>query len=332
MGRISKLITHVKRGTALRRFNFEKVKKTAIANASIWKDFLATDKNAVVKEVFNNIKLNLYKDSSLSESLYKGDFEYQEVQFLNSFLKPNDVFVDIGANIGYFSIIASKRVASNGKVYSFEPTVKTYERLEESLKLNHCDNVQTHQVALSDKCEQREFTSSTDGFDAYNSLESPSQGASFSKNIVQTQTFDFFQKENNIPTPTLIKIDVEGWEIPVIQGMKEMLEKKDAPILIVEFTEDNAQLSGFTCADLFDLISSFGYSLYKYNWVRNELVKQQKKEYYSYTNLIAMKDSSETKSRLKIFISPNPLAEFFPLGFKKGRTCGSILFPASIFH
>jgi FkbM family methyltransferase len=304
MGRISILINHLKRGTALRRVHFEKVKKTAISNASQWKDFLASDKNFLSKEIFNDIKLNLYKDSSLSESLFKGDFEYQEVQFLNSFLKPNDVFIDIGANIGYFSIIASKRVASNGKVYSFEPTDKTYERLRQSLILNNCNNVHTYQVALSDKCEQREFTTSTDGFDAYNSLGSPSQGASFSKDIVQTQTFDFFQKEHNIPTPTLIKIDVEGWEIPVIEGMKETLEKANAPFLIVEFTEDNAQLSGFTCADLYDLIISFGYSLYKYNWVRNELIKQDNKDYYSYTNLIAMKDDSEAKKRLKnVFIS-----------------------------
>ena len=171
------------------------------------------------------------------------------------------------------------------------------------MKLNNCNNIQTLQIALSDKCEQREFTTSNDGFDAYNSLGSPSQGVSFSTDIVQTQTFDFFQKENNVPNPTLIKIDVEGWEIPVIKGMKETLEKTNAPLLIVEFTEDNAQLSGYTCADLFDLISSFGYSLYKYNWVRNELIKQEKKEYYSYTNLIAIKDVTETKNRLKnIFI------------------------------
>lgn len=299
MSRISKLINHLKRGTALRRIQFEKVKKAAISNANQWKDFLATDKDFVSKQIFNDIKLNLYKDSSLSESLYKGDFEYQEVQFLNSFLKPDDVFVDIGANIGYFSIIASKRVAPNGKVYSFEPTDKTYKRLQESLKLNHCNNVQTYQIALSDKCEQREFTVSNDGFDAYNSLGNPSQGANFSKNVVQTQTFDFFQKENNIPFPTLIKIDVEGWEIPVIKGMKETLEKENAPFLIVEFTEDNAQLSGFTCADLYDLILSFGYSLYKYNWVRNELVKQENKDYYSYTNLVAIKNITEAKKRLK---------------------------------
>ena len=138
-----------------------------------------------------------------------------------------------------------------------EPTEKTFERLENSIKINECKNIHAFQIALSDKSEEREFTVSNDGFDAYNSLGNPSQGENFTRSMVQTSTFDEFKKQNNIPNPTIIKIDVEGWEIPVLNGMKDTLSTDNAPLLIVEFTEENAQLSGYSCSSLYELISSF---------------------------------------------------------------------------
>ena len=298
MSKIVKLINHIKRGTASRRIQFEKVKKKALNNEAKWNRFQSRKDHTVKTILFDEIKLVLDKNSSLSKSLFRGDFEYQEVQFLKTFLRDKDIFVDIGANIGYFSIIASKKV-KQGKVYSFEPTEKTFERLENSIKINECKNIHAFQIALSDKSEEREFTVSNDGFDAYNSLGNPSQGENFTRSMVQTSTFDEFKKQNNIPNPTIIKIDVEGWEIPVLNGMKDTLSTDNAPLLIVEFTEENAQLSGYSCSSLYELISSFGYNLYKYNWVRNELIQQANKEHFSYTNLICLKDTSIIQSRLK---------------------------------
>ena len=299
MTKLFRLTKHFIRGTIFRRFFFEKIKRQALIKEKKWVEFYASNQESIILNYLNGASLKLYKDSSLSPNLNRGDFEFHEIRFINDFLQHKDTFIDIGANIGYFSMIASKCVGDEGKIHSFEPTKKTYDRLLESIKLNQANNVSAHKIALSNISEEREFTISNDGFDAYNSLGKPSEGSDFIKEIVHTKPFDTVIEEKNISTPSLIKIDVEGWEMPVIEGMKNLLNKKDAPVLMVEFTEDNANLAGFSCSDLYDLISNFNYSMYKYNWVRNELVKQENKEYYTYTNLIAIKDNSPFFDRLK---------------------------------
>lgn len=297
MVKIFRLISHIINGTLQRRIHFEKIKKRAIERTQEWNEFYLSPEDNITIDFDNDTSLKLYKDSTLSQDLHKGNFEFHEIKFISSFLQSGDAFIDVGANIGYFSVVASRSVGT-GSVHSFEPTKKTYKRLLESIDLNKTKNIYPHKVALSDVKERREFTTSNDGFDAYNSLGVPSQGIDFSKETLTTVTLDAFLKEQNIATPTLIKIDVEGWEIPVIKGMKELLNKKDSPVLMVEFTEDNAKLSGFSCANLFNLISSFNYALYKYNWVTNELVKQENKKFYTYTNLVCIKANSAYFERL----------------------------------
>ena len=280
MNKAIKLFNHFTRGTIFRRLEYEKVKKNAIQKEKAWNDFLNSDQKEIVIQITNGSILKLYKDSSLSPHLFKGDFEFHEIKFILTFLEKGDVFIDIGANIGYFSITASSSVGETGAVHCFEPTEQTYSRLLGSIALNNAKNIFPHATALSNLNEERAFTVSTNGFDAYNSLGTPSEGEGFSKKILFTRSLDSFLKEENIADPSLIKIDVEGWEIPVIEGMKELLAKKTAPVLIVEFTESNAKSAGFSCSSLFDMITELNYNLYKYNWINNTLTKQTRQENY----------------------------------------------------
>lgn len=98
----------------------------------------------------NGVKIRLHFDSQLSRLIYCEGFELQERKFLNAFLRPGDIFVDIGANIGLFSLIAARCVGKNGHVYAFEPTAKIYQRLIENVNLNHFKNISYFQLALSD--------------------------------------------------------------------------------------------------------------------------------------------------------------------------------------
>ena len=127
--------------------------------------------------------------------------------------------------------MASKAVGETGKVHSFEPTDETFKRLEESVSLNKCQNITTHQIALSNIKEEREFVISKDGFDAYNSLGTPSSGKDFDRKVVITHSLDSYIEEHQLNLPSLVKIDVEGWEIPVIEGMNAILSNDNAPTL-----------------------------------------------------------------------------------------------------
>lgn len=299
MNKINRFVNHLKRGTLFRRLDYEKVKRKALIAENKWEALKQTKQKEITCRLFNLYNLVLHRDSNFSKNIFRGDFEFHEIKFLLSFLRKGDLFIDVGANIGYFSIAASKQVGKEGKVIAFEPTEIIHQRLQHSISLNQCTNVKSEIFALSDKNEERAFKISKDGFDAYNSLGHPSQGSQFETKAVQTKTLDDYIKENKLSSISLIKVDVEGWEIPVIKGMKNLLKEKNAPVLLIEFTEDNARLSGFTCQELFYLIESFGYELFLYNWVKNELVKQKNRDYFSYTNLVCIKDKNFVKKRLK---------------------------------
>ena len=81
-------------------------------------------------------KIWLYPDSKLSQSILCGNFEGTECTFLRRFLRSGDVFVDIGANIGLHTIIASSCVGPKGHIYAFEPSEQTFSRLKSNIATN----------------------------------------------------------------------------------------------------------------------------------------------------------------------------------------------------
>src|SRR5678816_4095532 len=103
---------------------------------------LATRNGAekVVKELEHGLRLNCYIDSDLSREIFSNNFENNELVFLKKYLKKGDVFVDIGGNIGLFSIHACHHVGKEGRVITYEPTPRTYDRLMENVTLNSFAN------------------------------------------------------------------------------------------------------------------------------------------------------------------------------------------------
>lgn len=233
----------------------------------------------------NGIKINLYKDSVLSRLIYNG-FEKEETDYLTKILKQGDVFVDIGSNIGLFSLIASKIVGDEGTVLSFEPTPLTFSRLNENVKLNNLKNINTKNIGLSDKEGDLNFYVSNNGHDAWNSF-APSQDNKLERSIqVSVSTLDVELKDIDKSKIKLVKIDVEGWEKFVLYGGEEFFIKY-RPIVMVEFTEENTFNAGYPVYDIYDVMQDFGYEWYRIS--EGELIKEEKKLHYPYDNLIALK-------------------------------------------
>jgi FkbM family methyltransferase len=237
-----------------------------------------------------NIRILLYPDDKLSEAVYKGDFELDEQFFLYRYLRAGDVFVDVGANIGLYTLVAARLVGKSGRVYAFEPTCLTYERLTRNVELNRFRNVECAQLALSDKAECLTLTTAADGFGAWSSLAHPTAGSTFSQEEVRCTTWDNFAADHDlIGKVTSVKIDVEGWELRVINGGGEVFARPDAPDLLVEFTEVNAQAASTSCAELYHCLQQFGYSMYSINAKAKALIPEPLRDTYPYLNLLATK-------------------------------------------
>src|SRR5262249_20876384 len=109
-----------------------------------------TKTSTFVMRLQPGVKMRLYADSELCRLIYCCNFEETERAFLNRFLRPGDIFIDVGANIGLYTLIAAARVGPSGRVVALEPTTTTFARLMDNVQLNKFSNVNCVNLALSD--------------------------------------------------------------------------------------------------------------------------------------------------------------------------------------
>lgn len=223
------------------------------------KDFISRLLNKLfgsfIVKVDNGIILEVFINSSMDLSYIedKGSTSKMESQIAN--LKEGDVFVDVGANIGYFSIIASQKVGKSGKVYSFEPSRREYVRLLKNIDLNKASNIVPFNVALSNSNKELEFWVA-EGHTGLNriAVENLSGGSNIS---VPAFRMDYILDIEKID---LLKIDVEGAEYLVLDGMSEIFKKCSLKILVIEITQIFLEKYGHSKKMIYDLMEKNGFS------------------------------------------------------------------------
>jgi FkbM family methyltransferase len=179
-----------------------------------------------------------------------------ESELTNRFLdhlKPGDLFVDVGANMGYFSLLASKLVGSEGRVLAFEPCLDNFVWLACNLQLNRADNVLTFSSALSDGSGMS-FISIPPFFNnGVASLRDAANG--HAKTPVQLQRFDDLS-DAIAPREKirLIKIDTEGHELNVLEGMRKTLQLDQPLAVACELTPEWTSVGSIV-----DLLSESGF-------------------------------------------------------------------------
>ena len=142
-------------------------------------------------------------------------------------LSPGAVCYDLGANAGFFSLIAAKAVGPAGRVYSFEPLASTAAELRANVALNSLDQVEVVEAAVSDTVGEAMFVEGDSSLEAHLSPEDDGSGSRVATTTIDAVVGDGFR------APDLVKIDVEGAEEAVIRGMRETLEAA-RPIIICE--------------------------------------------------------------------------------------------------
>ena len=178
--------------------------------------------------------------------------------------------------------------------------------LKENVRLNRLENVSCHRFALSNEDAKAKLTLATGGFDDWNSLGKSCMGEVKGSEIVHTVTLDAFTREQRFAGPiAAIKIDVEGWENPVLAGGAKLLAGADAPVLYVEFTEEAARLANSSCAALYHTLESFGYRIFSVDTTPERIVRFAIREPFPNVNLLALKDPDAARPR----IASNPRAE-----------------------
>jgi len=166
--------------------------------------------------------MHTYNDQYVSGA-YEADMQHALVRHL----RPGMVFYDVGANAGFFTLLGACLVGNAGHVVSFEPHPTTARLLKKQVSANGIENVSVVKAAVTKHVGVAQF--SDDRPSVMNSLVAPGQ----SERMVEVKTTTLDWEAKRYPPPDLIKIDVEGAEIDVLQGAVELI-KRNRPILLVE--------------------------------------------------------------------------------------------------
>lgn len=175
---------------------------------------------------------------------------------LDERIKNSDICIDIGANIGITTIWMAK---NSKKVYSFEPEINNIQRFKENISANNVNNVELIQKAVSDERGTLEL----------NILESyghHSLGKVATSKIVGSQKVDVvtlsdFCKEKDIHIIDFLKVDVEGFEIEVLKGAKELFKNKQIKLIAFEISEVPLISLNKTEKEIFDFFDSVNYKI-----------------------------------------------------------------------
>ena len=186
----------------------------------------------------------------------EGCYEPEMVALFRRTLRPGWTVIDAGANIGYFTLLASRLVGPSGRVIAFEPDPTNFEYLVRNIRANGCANVQAERLALSDRTGSLPFR--RDRFKSEGHLvegSPPGRGAI----AVPTVRLDDFAQQHRIDTVQFIKFDIEGGEPAALRGMAESSRRWPELRLVVEFSRRALTREGRPATELFDVLRSLGF-------------------------------------------------------------------------
>ncbi|WP_329367150.1 FkbM family methyltransferase [Streptomyces sp. NBC_00669] len=192
-----------------------------------------------------------------------GTWEPRMTHWLQNRLGPGDTYIDVGANIGYFSVLASQLVGPTGHVVAIEASRPFLDRVEQNARLNGCTNIRAVHTAVSDKDQTLTFILASSANMGANSIV-PWDGPTESVFDIDAHPLPDVLTDEEIERARVVKVDVEGAEGSVVRGMAPMLERlrPDAEVT-VEVTPERMEQLGDSVEELLDTMRGAGFHVYR---------------------------------------------------------------------
>ena len=195
-------------------------------------------------------------NDAVSDQLFTG-FEWNERRFVCRFLTAGMTVLDVGAHAGLYTMTASTRVGSSGRVIAFEPSPRERRRLERHLALNRCRNVAVQALAVGEDAGEAELFVVDGSETGCNSFRPPA-GISGHAVRVPVRRLDDCRAESMFGAVDLIKMDIEGAELSALRGAESLFQSA-RPVLLCEIEEARVAPWGYQGRAIIDLVSSWRY-------------------------------------------------------------------------
>jgi len=205
----------------------------------------------------NQLKMYIHSgtDIHISQNIKeRGIWEPNETHFISQLLLPGQTFIDVGANIGYFSLIASKLLGPDGRVFAFEPDSSNFHLLSRNCKINHCDNVELTEAALSDNNSEGTLYLNEENKGDHTIY--PADPGRIKREIQLRHGSDYIETKGG--AVHFIKVDTQGSEYHVVKGLERII-KTNMPdlLMLIELSPNSIRRAGATAKGLLDLLHSF---------------------------------------------------------------------------
>jgi FkbM family methyltransferase len=192
----------------------------------------------------------------IQRRIYLGTFEPEDTRLVQKCLRPGMTFVDVGANVGYYTALAAQLVGSGGRVIAFEPSPYAFVRLESMVRANLLHQSTAVHAGLSDTAGQAKLYL---GIDSHNHTPTMAAHENSTAMDVTIVTLDDEADRLGIGRIDLIKIDVEGHEAKVLAGAKRLLSEARIRAVLCEFNEHWLCASGSSSRDLERVLREAGF-------------------------------------------------------------------------
>jgi FkbM family methyltransferase len=188
----------------------------------------------------------------------EGSFELTMVETAMSHVRPGDVFIDVGAHMGFYTLVASRAVGDKGSVHCFEPGDKQHRLLSENVRINGLSNVRVNKKGVSNKNGTATFVEGP----SRNLGESyVSEGSSAGGPSIELVTLDDYCREMGITAVGAMKVDVEGLEEFVFQGAADVLGRLRPRAIVYESVGEHAAKFGSSPERVHAIIRGHGYTI-----------------------------------------------------------------------
>ncbi len=195
-------------------------------------------------------------------SMFYGNYQEGVRRVLERYLRVGDTFIDVGANVGYVSAIGMGLVGRNGAVHAFEPVPEYFARLQNMQRDNPEYTLHVNPVAVGDQEGSARMAVKGHNIGASSMVPSRMRLDNTKEEIeVGVITLTDYLAATDVRSPRLVKIDVEGYEFPVIKGFEPYLrEAAELPLLVVEVNPPIYPEIGATLGEFANLMSEIGYA------------------------------------------------------------------------
>ena len=264
--------------------------------------------DSIVVSMKLHLDLNKYMQASMFDFAMKGAcYEPDYTSIMLKVLRPGDTVIDIGANFGYFSLLASSLVKDSGRVISLEPEKENYNFLMRNIELNQISNILPLNIAAGKfKKEVELFIDPlNDGGHSLGGISPETseqiESTEILKSKVQMDTLDSLLNTEKVGKIKIIKIDTEGWEFDVIQGTISTIKRFSPPIILAEVNRIGLRRAGASEKYLRLLMAELGFSTYIGRCLQNSRIvlellpdyyyAEPELEHYNYNAVFARPES-----------------------------------------